>query len=246
LDNSKTRQKILVSQDSLNELKKQSLQFEQSNAKLKERDKVLYDMIGKALRKKDTLRANMFANELTRVRHLQRVFTQSHLVIECITIRMENLLDLYNAIQMEPISQVIKEVIGDVQGVSPEFMTGLEQLTQLASDTLKQTTIGFQQPVLDEIFSAKSPESIEILREVSSTIENCLQESFPEPPITEKPIKIEKQAEAVAYSYESTFTPRKTTVNNASNDLNALSEDVMKMLDNFNSKSRIKINETTA
>ena len=243
MDNLKTRQKILVSQDSLNELKRQNLQFEQSNVKLKERDKVLYDMIGKALRNKDTLRANMFANELTRVRHLQRVFSQSHLVIECITIRMENLLDLYNAIQMEPISQVIKEIIGDVQGVSPEFMTGLEQLTRLASDTLKQTTIGFQQPVLDEIFSAKSPESIEILREVSSKIESCLQESFPEPPITETPLKVEKQVEAVAYSYEATFTPRKTAVTNTSNDLSALSEDVMKMLDNFNSKSRLKIKE---
>ena len=243
MDNLKTRQKILVSQDSLNELKRQNLQFEQSNVKLKERDKVLYDMIGKALRKKDTLRANMFANELTRVRHLQRVFSQSHLVIECITIRMENLLDLYNAIQMEPISQVIKEVIGEVQGVSPEFMTGLEQLTRLASDTLKQTTIGFQQPILDEIFSAKSPESIEILREVSNTIESCLQESFPEPPITEAPLKVEKQVEAVAYSYEATFAPRKTAVTNNSNDLSALSEDVMKMLDNFNSKSRLKINE---
>ena len=244
MDNLKIRQTILVSQESLNELKQLSLQFEQSNTKLQERDKVLYDMIGKALRKKDTLRANMFANELTRVRHLKRVFSQSQLVLECISIRMENLLELYNAIQMEPISQVIKEVIGDVQGVSPEFMSGLEQLTKLAGDTLKQTTIGFQQPVLDEIFSAKSPESIEILKEVSNEIESCLQESFPEPPITEASTIVEKPAEAIAYGYEATFTPRKTTVADASNDLNMLSEDVVKMLDSFNAKDRLKREET--
>lgn len=244
MDNLKTRQTILVSQESLNELKQLSLQFEQSNTKLQERDKVLYGLIGKALRKKDTLRANMFANELARVRHLKRVFSQSQLVIECISIRMENLLDLYNTIQMEPISQVIKEVIGDVQGVSPEFMSGLEQLTKLASDTLKQTTIGFQQPALDEIFVAKSPESIEILKEVSNEIESSLQESFPEPPITETSEIVEKQAEAVAYSYEATFAPRKTTVANASNDLNMLSDDVVKMLDSFNAKGRPKTEET--
>jgi division protein CdvB (Snf7/Vps24/ESCRT-III family) len=244
LDNLKTRQTILVSQESLNELKQLSLQFEQSNTKLQERDKVLYGLIGKALRKKDTLRANMFANELTRVRHLKRVFSQSQLVIECISIRMENLLDLYHTIQMEPISQVIKEVIGDVQGVSPEFMSGLEQLTKLASDTLKQTTIGFQQPALDEIFVAKSPESIEILKEVSNEIESCLQESFPEPPITEASEIVEKQAEAVAYSYEATFEPRKTTVADVSNDLNMLSDDVVKMLDSFNAKGRPKTEET--
>jgi len=246
LDNLKIRQTILVSQESLNELKQLSLQFEQSNTKLQERDKVLYDMIGKALRKKDTLRANMFANELTRVRHLKRIFSQSQLVLECISIRMENLLELYNAIQMEPISQVIKEVIGDVQGVSPEFMSGLEQLTKLAGDTLKQTTIGFQQPVLDEIFSAKSPESIEILKEVSNEIESCLQESFPEPPITEASTIVEKPAEAIAYGYEATFTPRKTTVADAPNNLNMLSEDVVKMLDSFNAKDRLKREEETA
>ena len=246
MDNLKIRQTILVSQESLNELKQLSLQFEQSNTKLQERDKVLYDMIGKALRKKDTLRANMFANELTRVRHLKRVFSQSQLVLECISIRMENLLELYNAIQMEPISQVIKEVIGDVQGVSPEFMSGLEQLTKLAGDTLKQTTIGFQQPVLDEIFSAKSPESIEILKEVSNEIESCLQESFPEPPITEASTIVEKPAEAIAYGYEATFTPRKTTVADAPNNLNMLSEDVVKMLDSFNAKDRLKREEETA
>ena len=188
----------------------------------------------------------MFANELTRVRHLKRVFSQSQLVLECISIRMENLLELYNAIQMEPISQVIKEVIGDVQGVSPEFMSGLEQLTKLAGDTLKQTTIGFQQPVLDEIFSAKSPESIEILKEVSNEIESCLQESFPEPPITEASTIVEKPAEAIAYGYEATFTPRKTTVADAPNNLNMLSEDVVKMLDSFNAKDRLKREEETA
>ena len=184
----------------------------------------------------------MFANELARVRHLRRVFSQSELVIECISIRMENLLDLYNTIQMEPISQVVREVIGEVQGVSPEFMSGLEQLTKLASDTLKQTTIGFQQPALDEIFVAKSPESIEILREVSSEIESCLQESFPEPPIAERTETVE--AEAIAYSDAATLTPRKTPDAGASNDLNVLSDDVVKMLDSFNAKVRPKTEET--
>jgi division protein CdvB (Snf7/Vps24/ESCRT-III family) len=244
LNNLKTRQTILVSQESLNELKQLSLQFEQSNAKLQERDKVLYGFIGKALRNKDTLRANMFANELARVRHLRRVFSQSQLVMECISIRMENLLDLYNTIQMEPISQVVREVIGEVQGVSPEFMSGLEQLTKLASDTLKQTTIGFQQPALDEIFVAKSPESIEILKEVSNEVESSLQESFPEPPITERSEIVEKQAEAIAYGYETTLPPRKPLVADVSNDLNTLTDNVVKMLDSFNAKDRQKTEET--
>ena len=245
LDNSKTHQPILVSQESLNKLRQQNQVFELSNSKLKERDIVLYDMIGKALRKKDTLRANMFANELVRVRHLRRVFSQSQLVIECMTIRMESLLDLYNAIQMEPISEVIKEVIGYVQGVSPEFVSGLEQLTRLASDTLKQTTISLNQPALDEIFITTNPESTAILKEVSAAIESCLQKSFPEPPVSESSVG-EKGVEAIAYDSEPTFAPKKAVVSNTSNDLTVLSEDVMKILESFGSKDREKIEETLA
>ena len=206
-------------------------------------------MIGDALRKKDTLRANMFANELTRVRHLKRVMSQSQLVIDCMTIRMENLLDLYNAIQLEPISQVIKEVVGDIQSVSPEFVTGLEKLTQLASDTLKQTTIKFQQPALDEIFSAKNPESVEILKEVSKAIESTLNESFPEPPVKESPVAAAPPLEAIAYGSESavqpTFSHKNPTVTDSSNDWKVLSDDVVKILDSFASKERIKMENST-
>ena len=244
MNNSKTQQTILVSQESLNELKKHSLMFEQSNTKLEERDKVLYDMIEKALRKKDTLRANMFANELTRVRHLKRVFSQSQLVIECITIRMENLLDLYNAIQMEPISQVIKDVLVDVKGVSPEFVSGLEQLSILASDTLKQSTIAFKQPALEEIFGATSSESVAILKEVSGLIESSLQSSFPEPPVAEAQKVTEKTAEAISYAYSPapTFAPKAATAN-VSNDLGLLSEDLVKILGSFNVKGQQKSEE---
>ena len=242
MDILKNKQTIIVSEDSLDELKHLSLQFDQSNAKLQERDKVLYDLIGKALRKKDTLRATMFANELARVRHLRRVFSQSQLVMECISIRMENLLDLYNTIQMEPISQVLKEVMREIQGVSPEFMSGLEQLTRLANDALKQTTIGFQQPALDEIFVAKSPESIEILEEVSHEIESALQESFPEPPIAQIELA-ERQAEAIAYSDEVVLTPMKTQAPDPPNLLNTLSNDIVKMLDDFNAKDQSKAEE---
>jgi division protein CdvB (Snf7/Vps24/ESCRT-III family) len=241
LNTVKPQQNIQVSQDSVNELKKQIIFFDQSNSKLKARDKELYNMISNAIKGKDNLRANMFANELVRVRHLQRVFSQSQLVMECITLRMENLLDLYNAIQLEPISKVIKEIVVDIQGISPEFISGLEQLTKLASDTLKQTTINFQQPALDEVFSAKSPESIEILNEVSNTIENCLQESFPEPPVTTQ--IIEKQVEAIEYGSEPTFTPQKATINNGVNDLSILSEDVVKMIDSLTIKNQVKIED---
>lgn len=245
MEKRKPQQNIQVSPESINELKRQSMLFEQSNTRLTHRDKELYKMIENAIRTKDTLRANMFANELSKVRHLQRVFSQCQLVMECITIRMESLLDLHNAIQLEPISDVIKEVVVDIQGISPEFISGLEHLSKLASDTLKQTTISFQQPVLEEVFNANSPESIQILQEVSNKVENCLQESFPEPPI-KTPNITEKQAEAIEYGYGPSFTPKKATIEPDVNNMTAISEDVLKLIDSLNSKNRVKIEEELA
>ncbi|MCX6648482.1 MAG: hypothetical protein NTV61_03735 [Candidatus Bathyarchaeota archaeon] len=241
LDKVNIRHTLSVSRDSLGELQQLSEKYEQSCGKLGEREKVLFGMIRDALRGKDSLRANMYANELARVRHLKRVFSQSQLGLECISIRMESLLDLYNAIQMDPVSEAIKDVIDDIQGISPEFTSGLEQLAKLAGDTLAQTTIGFKGPALEEVFSASSPESLAILKEVSNTIESSLSEAFPEPPIKEPNVRTSQRAEEITYGYEQTFKPKKTVVEN-SNDLSKFSDDFANMLGGFEAKGR-KIDE---
>ncbi len=238
MNNTNINRTLPITPNSLNELKQQNLKFEQSCRSLDVREKELFSMIKGALRGKDQLRANMYANELARVRHLKRVFSQSQLAIECISIRMESLLDLYNAIQLDPISEAIKEVVSDIQGVSPEFTAGLEQLTKLAGETLTQASIGFKEPALEEAFSATSPESIAILKEVSKTIEDSLTEAFPEPPVIKAPAVSSPQLEAIEYGYEPTYTPKKTAV--ASNNFDDLSDDFIKMLENFGSKSRDK------
>ena len=234
------RHTMLVSRESLGELQQQSLKFEQSCGKLGERDRELFGMIGDALRRKDSLRANMYANELVRVRHLKQVFSQSQIVLECISIRMESLLDLYAAIQMDPVSEAIKEVLGDIQGISPEFASGLEQLTKLAGETLKQATIGFKEPALGEVFST-NPESQAILREVSQAIESSLHEAFPEPPVSEAPTRIGQQAEEIAYGYEPTSTLKKAAGN--ASDVSTISEDFLNMLGGFGAKGRTKLDD---
>jgi division protein CdvB (Snf7/Vps24/ESCRT-III family) len=241
------QQSILPTPESINELKRQSMRLDQVNSKLRERDRVLFEMIGKAVQKKDTARAQIYANELSRVRHIKQVISQSQLAIDCITIRLENFLDLYQVVQeMKPISEVVKEVSADVQRVMPQFASGLEQLNIVASETLMQTTIDFRQPALDEMFSVKNQESADILREVSSMVENSLHESFPEPPVMVAPKVTDRQAEAVAYGHEQTFAPRAAQAAETTNDWSVLSDDVVKMLDQISGKGRVKMEEIVA
>lgn len=241
------QQSILPTPESVNELKRQSMRLEQVNSKLRERDRTLFEMVGKAVQKKDTARAQIYANELSRVRHIKQVITQSQLAIDCITIRLENFLDLYQVVQeMRPVSECVREVSADVQKVMPQFASGLEQLNQVASETLMQTKIDFRQPALDGMFSVKSQESADILKEVSNMVENSLHESFPEPPIAVAPKVASRQAEAIAYGYEPTFAPRTTQASEQTNDWSTLSDDVVKMLDQINAKGQLKMEEIVA
>ena len=241
------QQSILPTPESINELKRQSMRLEQVNSKLRERDRTLFEMVGKAVQRKDTIRAQMYANELSKVRHVKHVVAQSQLAIDCITIRIENFLDLYQVVQeMRPISECVKEVSADVQKVMPQFASGLEQLNQVASETLMQTTIDFRQPALDGMFSVKSQESADILKEVSNMVENNLHESFPEPPIAVAPTVQTRQAEVIAYGYEPTFSPRTAQATEKTNDWSMLSDDVVKMLDQINAKGGLKMEEIVA
>lgn len=241
------QQSVLPTPESINELRRQSMRLEQVNSKLRERDRVLFEMVGKAVQKKDTARAQIYANELSRVRHVKQVITQSQLAIDCITIRLENFLDLYQVVQeMKPISQVVKEVSADVQQVMPQFAEGLAALNVVASETLMQTTIDFRQPALEEMCNVKNQESADILKEVSNMVENSLHESFPEPPIAVAPKVASRQAEAIAYDYEPTFAPRTAPASEQTNDWSMLSDDVVKMLDQINSKGRVKMEEIAA
>jgi division protein CdvB (Snf7/Vps24/ESCRT-III family) len=240
------QQSILPTPESINELKRQSMRLEQVNSKLRERDRLLFEMVGKAVQKKDKTRAQIYANELSRVRHVKQVISQSQLAIDCITIRLENFLDLYQVVQeMKPISEVVKEVSADVQHVMPQFASGLEQLNMIATETLMQTSIDFRQPALDEMFSVKGQESADILREVSGMVENSLHESFPEPPVTfaVSPKIADQQVESVAFGYEQVITPRATQASDTSNDWSLLSEDVAKMLDQIGNKGRVRMEE---
>lgn len=229
MEKSKTFQPLLVSGESLRELQNQCNKFEQSCHRLDARDRELLDMIKKALIRKDKTRATMYANELVRVRHMNQVFSKSQLALECITMRMESLLDLFNAIQIDPISEAIKDVVGDIQSISPEFTANLEKLNALVGDTLGQASIKINEPELEDSFNASSPESLAILKEVSQTIENSLQEAFPEPPLNSTPAKIGPQAEAVGYDGGMTFKPQNTSVKKAM-DISELSDDVFDLI----------------
>ena len=224
--------KIAPTPESIDELKRQSLKLEQANSALKERDRVIFGMVEKAILKNDTARAQIYANELSRVRQIKKMISQSQLAIDCITIRLENFLDLYQVVQdMKPLSEVLKNVSMDVQQVMPQFSKILENLNEVANEALIETKIDTSQPALEEVLNIRSQAGGEILREVSDIVENSLHDSFPEPPIAMASNKVE----AIACGYEISSAKE--------GDWGELSDEVVKIIDRVESKNRVKLEE---
>ncbi len=186
----------MPNRESLTELRRQSARLEQVSRALVHRDRQLFDMVRKAIESNDGDRATIYANELSRVRNIKRILIQSQLAIDCIMIRIENFMDLCSVVEeMQPISEVIRDVSGEVQEVMPQFSSVINQLHEVTGEALIETRLDLDQPELEGALSATSREGAEILGQASEAVELSLMESFPEPPL----IELTREAEAVAY-----------------------------------------------
>ncbi|MBN1683227.1 Snf7 family protein [Candidatus Bathyarchaeota archaeon] len=246
------KQNVVPTPEAINELKKQSARLDQVQSNLRMRDKILFEQTAKAIQRSDKIRARIYANELNRIRQLKQVIAQSQLAIECIAIRLENFLDLYNIVtELKPITQVVKEVSSDVSKVLPQVASELEQLNSIASETLMNTSVNFNQSSLDFAFQTNN-ESEDILNEVSNLIENNLHSSFPEPPI-KSTSRVSKAPLFEAISYESNYSSdpytledRNTKTKDNIQNWKLFSDDVAKMLDDLSKKGQLKMEEVIA
>ena len=187
---------IVPSRESLNELKRQSMRVEMASRALGQRDAVLFDMVRRAVEARDDQHATMYANELSRVRHIKKMLGQSQLAIDCIMIRIENFMDLCSVVEeMKPISEVIRGVSSEVQEVVPQFASVLTQLNEVAGEALIETNIDVGDQVLEDVLGVRSEGGVKILGEAFEVVEGSLRDAFPEPPM----LASMPEAEAVEY-----------------------------------------------
>lgn len=235
----------------INDLRSHCAKLDQIIFRLRDRDRALIGMCSAAVKRSDTPRARIYANEIVRVRMLLKAMGQSQLAIECIAIRLENFLELHNLVEeLKPLSKIIQEVTNQVSRVMPEIATDMEQLYGLVSETLTETSVDFTQPNLDLAANAGSLESEEILKEISMLVEKKLKDDLPEPPSLAVAIPAtEFSSEMVIESIPMNFTQSKTsegiTLANCSQEVNVLPDDILQMLDELNRRTRAKLEACT-
>lgn len=165
----------------IRQLKFQRVKLEQVTFRLRERDKNLFETCAREIEKKNRDRAIVFANELVEVRKLLNIVVHAQLAIERVILRLETIRELSDiVVNLKPVLKTLQNVTGLLVRVMPEVASELEKVSDSISETLAITHIGTPQPVTPS--ERKTPQSEEILKEVTSFLERRLVEELPEPP----------------------------------------------------------------
>lgn len=185
----------------IRKLKIQHVKLERVVVRLRDRDRVLFDRCTIAVENENRERAIILANELAEIRKLLGVVTQTQIVIERVIIRLETIGELNRVVvDLKPVLKLLQNVTRGLDTAMPEVASELDRVGETITETLATTQISSAEVVIP--LNTKTPGGEEILREVSSILEEELATKLPEPPasiiLAEKPEKVEETRQAVA------------------------------------------------
>ncbi len=141
-----------------------------------------------ALRKNNKERASVCANELAEVRKLLKFLYNVHLAIERVVLRLETIRELSEIVlDLKPALKLLQGVSQELFQVLPDVSAELNSVQSTISETLYATKVTADADQVIQV-GTKTPGGEEILKEVSTFLEQKVAETLPEPPLT-APVK---------------------------------------------------------
>jgi len=167
----------------VHKLKIQRLKLEQATVRLRERDRVLFEACVRAIRNKHRERAAICANELAEVRKLITMVTQCQLALERIILRLETIKEVTEIMaDLRPALRSLHVITENLVNVMPDVAQELERVNDSINETLAVTR--FNSPESIAPLTVNTQASEDILREVSTILEEKLTEQLPTPPVS--------------------------------------------------------------
>jgi len=176
----------------IKKLKFQSAKLDQASARLRERDRALFQACVFEVRRKRNERAAICANELSEVRKLLNMVVQCQLALERIILRLETIKEVSEIFaDLKPMLRSLSGIAENLFNKMPEVAQELETLNESIGETLAMTRLDTPQPIAT--LGAKTEAGDEILREVSTVLEKKLSEELPAPPISAAQERVESR-----------------------------------------------------
>jgi hypothetical protein len=152
-----------------------------------------------ALRRNNKEKAAICANELAEIRKLIKFLYNVQLAIERVVLRLETIRELSEiVVDLKPALKLLQDVSHDLFQVLPDVSAELNNVNTTISETLYATKISTDPSVIP--VDRKTPGGEEVLKEVTTFIEQKLTENLPEPPATAPIAEKARVKELVALS----------------------------------------------
>ena len=167
----------------MRKLKIEQRRIEQVSFRLKKRDNVLFQTCVHALKKQNKGRATILANEIAEIKKLTKFLYHVELAIERVILRLETIRELSDIIiDLKPALRMLQKVSKELFEVLPDVSSELSRVNDVISETLYSTRITTDESLIP--VNRTTPGGEEILKEVSSFLEEKVAEKLPEPPAT--------------------------------------------------------------
>ncbi|MCL2173125.1 MAG: hypothetical protein LBH62_04700 [Nitrososphaerota archaeon] len=172
-----------VATTTINTLQIQKNKLEQTNFRLKQRDRSLFSICVDASKANNREKASIYAAELAEVRRVGQLIYGMQLNIEGVILRIETLRELNDAMfDMGPTLKLLRDASSGLFQILPDVSAELNNVTNTIQETLHVTKLNTDGSVIP--VGQKTEGGAEILKEVSAFMAQKLAQDLPEPPVS--------------------------------------------------------------
>ncbi len=147
--------------------------------RFKNRDAAIFQSAVNAIANRDNARANIFANELSEIRKVEKMLIQESLALESVSMRLRTVSEVGDLVAvLAPAACVLNNIRSGMSGIMPQASQELENIGSLLGDICTSTNQSSETPM--NIGGATNPEAEQILAEAELAAEQRLRDQFPD------------------------------------------------------------------
>jgi division protein CdvB (Snf7/Vps24/ESCRT-III family) len=150
------------------------------------RDADIFNSVVKALSKRDAARANILATELSEIRKVEKMLTQTSLALQSVSLRLNTVSEMGDLVAvLSPAKSLLNNISLEMSSILPEASQELGNIGNLLSEIVTTTN---QTTDVSVDVGIANPEAKKILAEAELLAAKRLEDQLPEV-ATGRPIK---------------------------------------------------------
>jgi len=161
-------------------LELQASRLDQASERFSQRDKALFLKIVDAYAKHDTAHANIYANELSEVRKMEKLVMNARLALDQVVLRMKTVTEFGDLVStLGPCIGVLRSVNVGLCGVLPEAENELGDISNMLSGLMFDCGASSGTSLN---FNSVNEDAAKILEEAATVAEQKVSANFPDLP----------------------------------------------------------------